>query len=135
MLAVKDVYEKKFESVPLETTMREVAGIMASKKTGHILVKNASGELIGIVTESDFVRKVTAMDLVPYVTKVSDVMSSPLIDIDINANTSQAQELMDRHRVLHLAVRDDGNVVGMVSVRDLIHDFESPENGGKYWAG
>ncbi len=134
MLIVKDVYEKEFVTISSKATMREVAEIMTSNKIGHVLVENSGGELAGIVTESDFVRKVTAADRIPYVTRASDVMSSPLISIDINANSTQALDLMDKHKVLHLAVRDRDKVVGMVSVRDLIHDYELPENGGTCWA-
>lgn len=134
MLIVKDVYEKKFATIPARATMREVAEVMTADGVGHVLVEDGDGELTGIVTESDFVRKVTAADRIPYVTRAATVMSSPLISIDIHANSNEALDLMDRHKVLHLAVRDNGKVVGMVSVRDLIHDYERPESGGKYWA-
>lgn len=134
MLIVKDVYEKKFVTISSEATMREVADIMTSGRIGHVLVEDGNGGLAGIVTESDFVRKVTAADRFPYVTRASEVMSAPLISIDIHANSNQALDLMDRHKVLHLAVSNNGKVVGMISVRDLIHDYELPESGGKYWA-
>ncbi len=129
MLIIKDVLTRNIITTAETAAVRDVAQVMADKRIGSVFVVNASGEKIGIVTESDVVRKVVAGDRIPYVTSAGDIMSSPLISIDINESIYQAHELMDKKHVLHLAVTEEGQMVGMVSVRDLIHPYEHFERG------
>jgi CBS domain-containing protein len=133
MLIVKDVLTRKVITASLDTPVREICGMMQDKKIGSVFITDANGEMVGILTESDVVRKVVASDRVPYVTKASEVMSSPLISIGIEESVYRAQELMDEKRVLHLAVKEESKIVGMVSIRDLIHPYEHFEQGGKSW--
>ncbi len=95
------------------------ARLMAGKQVGALLVTEAD-ELIGIVTESDLVRKVIATTGDPRTVRVRSVMSSPLLKIYINRTVRDASELMASHRVRHLAVVDQHKVVGILSVRDLV---------------
>jgi CBS domain-containing protein len=129
MLIVKDVLTRKVVTTPLDTTVRQISDIMKDKKIGSVFVTDANGKMTGIVTESDIVRKVVGSDRVPYVTKAEDIMSSPLITIDIEESVYRAQELMDQKRILHLAVMEKDQIVGMVSIRDLIHPYEHFEQG------
>jgi CBS domain-containing protein len=129
MLIVKDVLTRKVITASLDTPVREICGMMQDKKIGSVFIIDANGEMVGILTESDVVRKVVAADRVPYVTKASEVMSSPLISIGIEESVYRAQELMDEKRVLHLAVKEKDKIVGMVSIRDLIHPYEHFEQG------
>jgi len=129
MLIVKDVLTRKVVTTPLDTTVRQISDIMKDKKIGSVFVTDANGKMTGIVTESDIVRKVVGSDRVPYVTKAEDIMSSPLITIDIEESVYRAQELMDQKRILHLAVMEKDQIVGMVSIRDLIHFYEHFEQG------
>ncbi|MFQ5509806.1 MAG: cyclic nucleotide-binding/CBS domain-containing protein [Leptospirillia bacterium] len=129
MLTIKDVLTKNVITASLDTKVRELAELMDKKRIGSVFVTSENGDVVGIVTESDVVRKVVAGDRIPYVTTAADVMSTPLISINIGENIFQAQELMDKKRVLHLAVKDGEEFVGMVSIRDLIHPYESFERG------
>jgi len=129
MLIVKDVLSRTLVTAGCETTVREACGIMKERRVGSVFIVNKAGEPEGIVTESDMVRKVVGGDRVPYVTRVTEVMSAPIVCIDINENIYQAQELMDQKHILHLAVTDGGKIVGMVSIRDLIHPYEHFEQG------
>jgi CBS domain-containing protein len=92
---------------------------MAEKQIGALLVTEAD-ELVGIVTESDLVRKVVARGEESRAVRVRSVMSSPLIRIDINRTVRDASGLMASHRVRHLAVLDQHKVVGILSIRDLV---------------
>jgi len=129
MLIVKDVLTRKVVTASLDTPVREICGTMAEKKIGSVFITNPKNELVGILTESDVVRKVVAADRIPYVTTAADVMSAPLISIDIEESVYRAQELMDEKRILHLAVKEKDKIVGMVSIRDLIHPYEHFERG------
>lgn len=129
MLIVKDVLTRKVVTATLDTPVREISQMMTDKRIGSVFITDASGKMVGIVTESDVVRKIVAADRIPYVTPASEVMSSPLISIDIEESVYRAQELMDQKRILHLAVMEKEEIVGMVSIRDLIHPYEHFEQG------
>jgi signal-transduction protein with cAMP-binding, CBS, and nucleotidyltransferase domain len=120
MVSVKKVMTKNPLKVDMTTTIREVAEIMKTKKVGSILV-NQEDKTVGIITETDLCRRVIGEDRVPYITPVSQVMSSPVLTIQGEASIYDAQDLMDKHKIRHLLVLDDDEVVGLISIRDLIH--------------
>jgi CBS domain-containing protein len=107
------------ETIASERTVLEAAQTMAEKRIGSLLVLEA-GEIVGIVTETDVVRKVIAARLPASSTSVGAVMNYPLIQIDINRTVRDASRLMAEQRIRHLAVTDENKVVGLLSVRDLV---------------
>ena len=106
-------------TIPSEETMHAAARLMQEKRIGSLLVVEA-GEIVGIVTESDLVRKGLASQVDPGRTRVGGLMNHPLISIDINRTVRDASEMMADHRVRHLAVREHRKIVGLLSVRDLV---------------
>jgi len=118
---------REIEQVPQAATLLDVARRMRDRKVGALLV-NDGERPIGIVSESDLVRKAMAdrRDLVT--TPVEAIMSHPLISIDIDRTAWEASDLMAARGVRHLVVTDgdDGrNVVGILSVRDLVICFKN----------
>jgi CBS domain-containing protein len=107
------------ETIPSERTVLEAAQTMAEKRIGSLLVIEA-GEMVGIVTETDVVRKVIAARLPASSTRVGAMMSYPLIQIDINHTVRDASRLMAEERIRHLAVTENNKVMGLLSVRDLV---------------
>ena len=107
------------ETIASERMVLEAAQTMAEKRIGSLLVLEA-GEMVGIVTETDVVRKVIAARLPASSTRVGAVMNYPLIQIDVNRTVRDASSLMAEERIRHLAVTEDDKVVGLLSVRDLV---------------
>ena len=107
------------ETIASKRTVQEAAQLMAEKRIGSLLVLEA-GEMVGIVTETDVVRKVIAARLPASSTRIGAIMNYPLIQIDINHTVRDASRLMAEKRIRHLAVKEDGKVVGLLSVRDLV---------------
>jgi CBS domain-containing protein len=107
------------ETIASERTVLEAAQTMAEKRIGSLLVLEAGG-MVGIVTESDVVRKVIAAGLPARSTSVGAVMNAPLIQIDIDDSARDASRLMAEKRIRHLAVAEDHKVVGLLSLRDLV---------------
>lgn len=107
------------ETIASERTVLEAAQTMAEKRIGSLLVMEA-GEMVGIVTETDVVRKGLASQLPANSTSVGTVMNYPLMQIDINRTVRDASRLMAEERVRHLAVTEDNKIVGLLSVRDLV---------------
>ena len=100
-------------------TLLAAARRMTEKHVGSLLVSQ-TGKLVGIVTESDLVRKALAYNLDPHLIRIGSLMNHPVIDIDINRTIHDASELMAEKGVRHLAVMDIKKIVGILSVRDLI---------------
>ena len=107
------------ETIESRETVAAAATRLVEKHIGSLFVIEA-GELVGIVTESDLVRKGLAYQLDAKTVRVGSLMNSPLLDIDINRTIRDASDLMARKRVRHLAVTENGNIVGVLSIRDLI---------------
>ena len=107
------------ETIASERTVLEATQTMAEKRIGSLLVLEA-GERVGIVTETDVVRKVIADGLPARSTSIRAVMNAPLIQIDINDTARDASRLMAEKRIRHLAVTEDNKVVGLLSLRDLV---------------
>lgn len=107
------------ETIASEETVATAAKRMAEKHIGSLFVLEA-GEMVGIVTECDLVRKGLAYQLDEHTVRVGSLMNSPLLDIDINRTIRDAGDLMAKKRVRHLAVTENAKVVGVLSIRDLV---------------
>jgi len=92
---------------------------MAEKGIGALLVMN-QGEPVGLMSERDYARKVILEGKRSRDTRVGEIMSSPLISIEGRATADAGLALMTRHKIRHLPVVDDGKLVGLVSIGDLV---------------
>ena len=128
MIPVKRVTARNIVAVDKQSTAMQVAEMMTSKNVGSVLVVDKeTGELVGIVTERDIVRKVVAKGLEGSSYLVKGVMSSPLVTIEGTKTIFEAGDLMDQKKVRHLAVTEGGEVIGVVSIRDLINPSQYDE--------
>lgn len=115
---------RDLQEISPKTTVRDAAKQMRDKRIGSLLVSEGM-ERIGIVSETDFVRKALADGLNPDTTLVERIMSQPVIGIDIDKTAKEANDLMATKGVRHLAVTDKGKIVGIISVRDLVICFKN----------
>jgi len=88
-------------------------------KRGSIAVKY-NDKLIGIVTERDLLKRVLAHDLNPHSTRLSEIMSKTLIIVDAEDDIEKARDIMDKHRVRRIFVAENGEVKGILSIRQII---------------
>lgn len=108
-----------------DASVVEAARRMAERNVGAILVLEG-GRLLGIFSERDVMTRVVAEGLDPVSTPVRFVMSTALTTIDESATAEQAGQLMDEHKCRHLPVMREDQVVGVISMRDLMHlDIEA----------
>ena len=128
MIPVKRVMARNLVTVDKHITVQEVAKIMETKEVGSVLViDKESGEIAGIVTERDIVRKVVAKGVDGSSYLVKGVMSTPLLTIDSSKTIFEAGDYMDQKKVRHLAVTEGGKVAGVISIRDLINPAQYDE--------
>lgn len=128
---VKDFMHRYLEVVPQSSTVAAAAGRMNVQRIGSLLVESddPSRGPIGIMTEADLVRKVLAQGVDPTVTMVDRVMVNPILTIAGDRAMLDASQLMETHHVRHLCVEEAGEIVGIVSVRDLVRSFVDADSG------
>jgi len=126
MITVGQLMKKDLVTVDTGTSVIEAAKLMKACNVGSVLISH-EGRVIGIVTESDIVRKVVGSDRGPYFIPVEDIMSSPIVGIEERSLLTEAADLMNRHQTRHLGVTKGGSVVGILSVRDLLRPVSIDE--------
>ena len=92
---------------------------------GSILVTEG-GEVTGIMTERDYLRKIAVLGRTSHNTKVSEIMTAPLIYVTPQTTIEEAMAIMTDRRIRHLPVVEDDEVVGIVSIGDVVK-FQSQE--------
>ncbi|MGH7206151.1 MAG: CBS domain-containing protein [Nitrospiraceae bacterium] len=115
---------RDIRTIGQDATLAEAAGLMRDARVGALLV-SGQGAYLGVVTETDLVRKAMAGGLDLTHERVRTVMSSPLITIEIDRSAHEASDLMAEKGIRHLAITQDGQVVGIISVRDLLRYFKN----------
>jgi formate/nitrite transporter len=101
------------------TSVADAVEIMKQHGTSSILVGEPACAT-GIVSEADIVRKVVALDQEPADVRVDQIMTSPLVSVDIKTPAYEIYRTMAEHQIRHLLITDGGDQVGFISVKDLI---------------
>ena len=121
MLRVGELMKQDLTSVHSGESAYAAAMMMRVLRIGSVFVKEHD-HIVGIVTETDLVRKVMSMNRTPESTPVAAIMSAPVICIGQDRPIWNVAELMEQANVRHLAVTDeDEAIIGVISVRDLLH--------------
>ena len=124
MATVRDMIRKKGKEVfaiAPEATVLEALDMMAKHNIGALLVM--SGEnTAGIVSERDCVRKVDLMGRSVRETKIGDIMTSQVVTVQCDQPLEECMELMIEKNIRHLPVYDREELVGLLSVRDVLRE-------------
>jgi CBS domain-containing protein len=126
MITVDQLMTRELVDIQAGTSAIEAAKLMKNYKVGSVFVKHEN-RIVGIVTEPDIIRKVVGAERIPHYVPVEDIMSSPVIGIDGRRPITEAADLMALHGTRHLAVLKGGSIVGVLSVRDLLHPVSVDE--------
>jgi CBS domain-containing protein len=122
MQTAKHLLERKgsqIYSIGPEDPVLVAIQLMADKHVGALLVMRGA-ELVGIVSERDYARKVILLGRSSAETPVSQIMSSPVITIAPAQTLTECMQIVTQQRVRHLPVVEQGRVVGVVSIGDLV---------------
>ncbi|MDH4046894.1 MAG: CBS domain-containing protein [Gammaproteobacteria bacterium] len=106
-------------SVPPTESVLGAIKLMAEKGIGALVVMQGT-KLAGVVTERDYARKVILKDRSSHNTPVSEIMSAKVITAALDDSVDHCMNLMTDKRIRHLPVVDAGQVVGMISIGDLV---------------
>jgi len=106
-------------TIPPSASAREAAAKMTATNVGALIVCDDS-EILGIITERDFLGKVLTEGKDPTATTVREIMSSPVETCLSDELAEDCAQRMAAKHIRHMAVMDDGRLVGVVSQRDLM---------------
>ncbi len=119
-LPVDNIYNKELVACDQNLPIQAAAAIMTEHNSSSIFIREPGADLVGVVTDNDLRKKVTATGL-DILRPVSEIMSSPLHTVPSNALVFEALMEMMQHNIKHLGVRDsDNEVAGVITNRDLL---------------
>jgi CBS domain-containing protein len=120
-LRLKELVRRKPITISGEATIHDVVKIMAEQNIGFLVVVE-NGRMVGVLSEKDVVRSLAERGNLSV--KVSDICKRDIITLQEDATLEEAAEKMGKHGIRHIVVvNKSGELVGVVSVRDLIQEL------------
>ncbi|MEO8249564.1 MAG: CBS domain-containing protein [Burkholderiales bacterium] len=113
-------------SIAPDATVFDAMKLMAEKNIGALLVMEAD-DVRGIMSERDYARKVILAGRSSKEMKVSEIMSAPVRCVPPETKNEECMAIMTEHRLRHLPVMDGDELIGVVSIGDLVKDIISEQ--------
>jgi len=110
----------KVHAIAPDATVYQALELMAARDVGALVVIEGD-ELVGIVSERDYARKVILKDRSSKEMRVHEIMSSPAVTVRLDTTVDECMVRMTDKRCRHLPVVENGQVVGVVSIGDLVN--------------
>ena len=130
MTTVTDILKSKanpaVHTVDPAESVFEAVRLMAQENIGALVVVERD-QVVGIVTERDYARKVALMARASRDTPVRDIMTSPVMYVRSEQTSEECMALMTENRLRHLPVMDGGELIGLISIGDLVKDIISQQ--------
>jgi CBS domain-containing protein len=119
-MLVREAMSSPVISVREDADVVDVAGTMKNNRVGAVIITNRQGKPVGIVTERDIVTRLVSEGRAPKAVIAKEIMSSPLRMVEPDMNLMDALRLMDKLNVRRLGVIYKGDLVGLITDRDII---------------
>lgn len=120
-MKVKDVMRKQVITIEPSSSVKDAVKKMASEKITSLIVEEKGSEsVLGIITRKDVVSKVIACDLNMNSTKVSDIMSEPILSVSSDITLETVARLMAKTDIRRFPVLDGSKLVGLISNSDVM---------------
>ncbi len=122
MRNVRDILREKGDtvySISPDDTVYNALKLMAGKNVGALLVFEAD-QLAGLISERDYARKIVLKDKFSKETKVSEIMTADVVTVTPDMDLEECMELITNRRLRHLPVIEEGRVVGIISIGDIV---------------
>ena len=130
MTVVAEILKSKpdaaVHSIAPSASVLDALKSMAQLRIGALLVMEGQA-IVGILTERDYARKIALMGRTSVSTLVSDVMTQDVMYVQPTQTSEECMALMTENRLRHLPVVEDGAVLGMISIGDLVKDIISEQ--------
>jgi CBS domain-containing protein len=116
---VKSKLDQTVHAMGPTASAYEAVRLMADKNIGALLVVERDN-VVGIVSERDYARRIVLMERSPKDTLLSAIMSSPVLYVNPDQTSEECMALMTENRLRHLPVMDRGRLIGLISIGDLV---------------
>jgi signal-transduction protein with cAMP-binding, CBS, and nucleotidyltransferase domain len=123
--SIEDYMTSPVIGIAANCSIKEAVILMKLKNIGCLFV-NEKDKFVGMINDAIISHSVVAEDMEPESTKVSEVMLHPIPTLDHRENLEEANSFMARNDIRHLGVTKNGDVVGVLSVKDLVSFFANP---------
>jgi len=119
VIRVRDIMNSNPVIISRKASVLDATKEMKSERVGSIIITE-NGKPIGVLTESDILRKIVAEEKDAAKTSVDEIMSSPPVTIEEDATIQEAVRMMGEHKIRRLPVVKNGKLVGMITERDIL---------------
>jgi len=119
ILLVRDIMVRNVKTVRTDDTALDAVVKMNKFHIGSVIV-TSSGRPVGIITERNILQRIVEPRLDADTVRAKDIMSAPLVTVDLHTAVEEAAAIMARRRIKKLPVVDGGKVVGVVSTSDIV---------------
>ena len=119
--SIQDVY-----TVPPDCSALEAVQLMSTLNIGALLVTEED-DIVGIISERDFVRKLADRGDALDELRVRDLMVAPVMYVEPTMSNEECMALMTQNRLRHLPVVSEGHLLGLISIGDLVKDIISEQ--------
>lgn len=130
MTTVADILKAKPDptvyTIDPATSVFEAVQLMAHKNIGALVVVERD-QVVGMLSERDYARKIALMARTSRDTPLRDIMTSPVMYVRPQQTSEQCMALMTENRLRHLPVMEDGRLIGLISIGDLVKDIISEQ--------
>jgi len=116
-MRIKEIMKETFTVSP-KINLKEAAETMSDNEIGSLVVVD-NNKAVGIITEKDIIKNISSLKK-----KISEIMSEQVVSIDEEENIDNAAELMAKNKIKHLPVTKGEEIVGIITVTDLIKHCE-----------
>jgi len=107
-------------SIPVNSSITNAILIMTEKKIGALPILNFSNTVVGIISERDIVNQINNNEMNFKSDSVTSIMSSPVLTGNANSRATDIMAIMTENKIRHLPILDKVNLVGMVSIGDVL---------------
>src|ERR1051326_3202987 len=127
MATARDLIKNKKKppilSIAPDATAFDAMKMMAEQNVGALLVFNAEGAVAGILSERDFACKLEVQGRSAQETLVREIMTEKVLYVESNQSLADCMALMSDKHIRHVPVFEDGKLLGLLSIRDVLHEI------------
>ena len=126
MVTARDLIKNKgvsqILSISPEASVLDAIKLMAEHNVGAVLVETVADKVQGILTERDVILKVDAKDRNATDMKVREAMTAKVLYVESTQSVEECMELMNAKGIRHLPVYENGDLLGLISIRDVLRE-------------
>lgn len=111
--------ENRLFSISPQTTVQAAIQVMSSEKVSALPVMER-GNLVGIISERDYVRKIASQKIPAWSVKIHEIMTRDVITVDLDTPIDVCMKLMTSNRIRHLPVMQNGMLLTVISITDVV---------------